>query len=338
MAQVVGVYNTAHSPFCYMPPERWNDVRAGRSLREDVPMDDLETNKQKAARIQAAFATLRDHIVKANPDAVLIIGDDQNECFDFSNFPAFAVYVGEDFEGHLSSRDAMFGQRQGNGAASASERPERPKARVRGQPEVGVNLLTGLMKHGFDPAFCMEMPKPERGVGHAFLRPAESLALLDKPIVPLLVNCYYAPQPTAMRCYQLGKAIREVIEEMPNDMRIAVVGSGGLWHTPGAKNAYLDEDFDRVILDYMEAGDARGMAEHFDAYLIPEGESSQDVGVRTRQSTGMPGFGGPQGGTRETCNWIAAAGVADGSRATVVDYVAVYASPIGAGFALWEKV
>ena len=47
MAKVVGVFNTAHSPFCYMPPERWNEVRGNRSLREDVPMDDLETNIKK---------------------------------------------------------------------------------------------------------------------------------------------------------------------------------------------------------------------------------------------------------------------------------------------------
>ena len=46
----------------------------------------------------------------------------------------------------------------------------------------------------------------------------------------------------------------------------------------------------------------------------------------------MPGFGGPQGGTRETCNWIIAAAVADGTRTTIVDYIPVYASPVGVSF------
>jgi hypothetical protein len=204
---------------------------------------------------------------------------------------------------------------------------------VKGQPELAVGLLTGLMKHNFDPAFCMDMPNPERGIGHAILRPAESLTNFDIPVVPVLVNCYYAPQPTAMRCYQLGKAMREIIEEHPSDMRVAVIGSGGLWHTPGAKAAWLDEEFDRETLRHLEVGDARGMAEHFDSYVIPEGDTSQYVGERARQATGMPGPGGPQGGTRETCNWIAAAGVADGSRSTIVDYVPIYSSPIGAAFA-----
>ena len=52
----------------------------------------------------------------------------------------------------------------------------------------------------------------------------------------------------------------------------------------------------------------------------------------------MPDLGGPQGGTRETCNWIAAAAVADGKPATVIDYVPVYASPIGCGFAYWQNL
>ena len=83
--------------------------------------------------------------------------------------------------------------------------------------------------------------------------------------------------------------------------------------------------------------DIRAMAEHFDKYEIPNGDASQAIGPKGRGSTGMPGFGGPQGGTRETCNWIAAAAVADGSTATVVDYVPVYSSPVGAAFAYWDK-
>jgi hypothetical protein len=194
------------------------------------------------------------------------------------------------------------------------------------------------MKQGFDPAFCMDMPKPERGIGHAFLRPASSLTDLKTPIVPVLVNCYYAPQPTGERCYQFGKAVREAIEAHPSDLRVAIVGSGGLWHTPSAKDAYLDEDFDQGTLRFLEAGDIRGMAEHFDSYRIPDGDRSQYVGERGRNSTGMPGFGGPQGGTRETCNWIAAAAVADGSHNTIVDYIPVYSSPVGAGFAYTTDV
>jgi hypothetical protein len=315
MATLAAVVNMSHSPFCYMPPERWNEVRASRALRPDVPMDDMESNRAKAARVAAAFATLRERLVAAAPDVIVVFGDDQLECFDFGNYPSFAIYAGETFHGALA---------------------DGGRARVAGHPALAAGLLTGLMRRGFDPAFSLDMPKPERGIGHAFLRPAESLTDFTTPIVPVFLNCYYAPQPTALRCYQLGAAVREIIAEHPDDLRVAVVGSGGLWHTPRAKDAYLDEAFDRAILKSMTLGDAKGMARYFDEYTVPAGDPSQARGARGPGATGLPGAGGPQGGTRETCNWIAAAAVAEGRPATLVDYVPIYASPIGAGFAYFH--
>jgi hypothetical protein len=329
MAKLVGVFNMTHSPFCYMPPERWNEVRASRALREDVPFDDLEANKEKAARIQNGFAVLRQKLAEAKPDVVVIFGDDQLECFDFNNFPTFAVYVGEEFQGATSARDQRY--------SGTSREGEFPHQRVTGHPKLGAALLTGLMKRGFDPAFMMDMPK-EGGLGHAFLRPAESLMNFSLPVVPVLVNCYYSPQISGRRSYELGKAVRQVIDEYPEDLRVAVVGSGGLWHTPGARGAYLDEDFDRAELNLMEVGDIRGMAEHFDAYNPPADDTSQDISKPGRSVTGMPGLGGPQSGTRETCNWIIAAAVVDGQRAETVDYIPVYSSPIGAAFAYWPDL
>jgi hypothetical protein len=315
-----------------MPPDHWNQIRASRALRADVPVDSLAVNQAKGERIKKALASLRKHLAAANPDVILIFGDDQRECFDFENFPAFAVYVGDEYEGSLFRTEPPY-----TGPIPADATPA-PRAQLAGHREFAVSLLKGLMENGFDPAFSMEMPRPERGVGHAFLRPLQSLTDLKVPAVPVFLNCYYAPQPTAMRCYQFGRAVREAIEAMPADLRVAVIGSGGLWHTPGATDAYLDEEFDNTILDYLRKGDAKGMAKFFDAYEIAGSDSSQDVRQRTASATGMPGFGGPQGGTRETCNWIAAAAVAEGCPATVEDYVPVYASPIGAGFAYWERV
>jgi Catalytic LigB subunit of aromatic ring-opening dioxygenase len=345
MAKVVGVFNTAHTPFCYMPPERWNEVRANRSLREDVPLDDMDENLRKKARIENGFATLRAKMAEVKPDVIVVCGDDQLECFDFNNFPAFAIYVGDEFEGHTSGRDSnLFGRggntsvhgdesvKAGAAAVATAARPEHSMARIEGHPGLGVAVLTGLMKRGFDPAFSMDMPNPEKGIGHAILRPWESITNHETPILPVLLNCYYAPQPTAKRCYEFGKALRGAIEDYDEDLRVVVVGSGGLWHTPGAKDAYIDEDFDHEQLKLLESGDIKGMAEHFDSYEIPDGDKSQYVGERGRGATGMPGFGGPQGGTREICNWITASAVADGHRSTVVDYIPVYGSPVGVAF------
>ena len=71
-------------------------------------------------------------------------------------------------------------------------------------------------------------------------------------------------------------------------------------------------------------------------YRILDGDTSQDISVPGPSVTGMPAIGGPQGGTRETCNWIAAAGAVEGSKATIIDRVPVYASPIDCAFAYFD--
>jgi hypothetical protein len=327
MAQLVGVFQAAHTPFCYRRPEDWNQARGGRALRADVPLDDLETNRRKFARVQEGFAVLRRKLAAAGPDVIVVFGDDQLECFDFCNYPAFSVYVGDEFEGSLAGADVALGKLPSTPAK---------KARLKGHRELGVALLTGLMKRGIDPAFCMDMPRPEEGIGHAIMRPAQSLTDLRTPIVPILINCYYAPQPTAARCRAVGAAVREIIEELPGSLRVALVGSGGLWHTPRKDEAWLNEAFDAALLAHMARGDIKAMAACFDEYQVPAGDASQDIGTRGREVTGMPGFGGPQGGTRETCNWIAAAGAVEGTTATIVDRVPIYASPIDAAFAFFN--
>jgi hypothetical protein len=329
MATVVGAFNTVHTPFCYIPPERWGDIRGQRRLRDDVPQDEPQA-QEKSQRIQEALGVLRDKLAESSPDVIVIFGDDQREYFDFYAYPQIAIYADDEFHGALSGDDLRR-------YLSPNDRRQAPKRKVQGHPELAGALLGGLQKRDFDIAFCLKDDNtPE--VGHAFMRPAESLTDFGIPIVPVMTNCYFAPQLTGRRCYQLGRAIREVIDEYPRDLRVAVLGSGGLWHTPGAKEAYLDEDFDRRSLKYLEDGDACGAAEFFDAYHVPEGDLSQPLHERSRTATGLPPSCGPQGGTREFCNWIAAAAVVDGKPAKLLDYVPVYSSPVGAGFAYYPEV
>ncbi|MPZ49104.1 MAG: hypothetical protein GEU75_07370 [Dehalococcoidia bacterium] len=339
MAELVGAYYMSHAGWCYRPIDAWAARSGERFPRADVPVDDLEVNRAKKDRMKAGFATLREKVEEARPDVLVVFGDDQLEAFNFSNFPSFAVYVGEEFEGSLAGtlpggdEPQLAGFEVTNGAGSGAGR----RARIPGHPDLSVAILSGLMKRGFDPAFCMDMPNPERGLGHAFMRPAESLTDLNLSIIPILMNLYYAPQVTATRSFQLGQAIKESIEEFPGDLRVGVVGSGGLWHTPGTKNAYLDEDFDAKTLAHLQAGDGRAMAQHFDSYQAPADDLSQQEGPRSRTVTGMPGSPGPQGGSRETCAWIGAAGVSNGHAHTLIDYIPLYASPLGVAFAYWNQ-
>jgi aromatic ring-opening dioxygenase catalytic subunit (LigB family) len=205
---------------------------------------------------------------------------------------------------------------------------------MKGHPVLGKELLMGLMKKGFDPAFMVELPNKERGMAHGFLRPAYYLTpRYDIPILPLFLNCYYAPQPSGKRCYELGRAIREIIEESSLDLKVVVLGSGGLWHTPEIPDAYLDEDFDKTLLTHLSSGDARKLAEYFDGVAWPYPSARPEIASKLINGIGISvGVGS---GTGESRNWIVAASVVDGIKGSVVDYVPIYASPTGAGFAYW---
>lgn len=327
MAELVGTFFHSHGGTTSMPGELWRERRLTRPIREDVPVEDDATNISKAARVHEGFRVLRERIAELRTDVLICFSDDQLECFDFNNYPAFAVYVGETFR--KSPRTS---------SAPVMGRHAAPGFAFKGHPALATAVLTGVMDRGFDPAFCMDMPKPDRGLASGVIRTAEELTDFTMPIVPVMMNLYYAPQPTARRCYQFGKAVREVIDQMPGKLRVGVVGSGGLWHTPGMPGSWLNTEFDLKTLDYLKAGDIKGMAQYFDSYVIPLDDPSQDTLTRGPGSTGLPRPGGPVLGTREICAWIAAAAVTDGRPATVVDYVDAWASPVGNAFAYCDKV
>jgi aromatic ring-opening dioxygenase catalytic subunit (LigB family) len=337
LARVCSVIATSHSPFLYTPSEEWEPGRTERLKRggwsTDTPIDSVEENARKEARIKAAFGVLREHLEASKPDVLLIFGDDQLEQFNFKNFPALSLYVGDAFEGYKISR--MIGLPVMPGR---KERPKTPETwvKVQSHPELSHALIRELMIDGFDLAFSNELSDPDEGMGHAFMRP---LYYLDPeyrlPMVPFSVNCYFGPQPTGKRCYQLGRAVRAAIERIPLDLNVAVIGSGGLWHLPNYPNSWIDESFDQQILAGIKSGDAGKTAEYFDTVQLPYDPASRDSVKLASGGTGI--LLGVGGGTGETRNWIVAAAVADGQPGTVVDYIPVYASPIGVSFAYWDN-
>jgi len=338
MARVCTVLCASHSPWLFTPSEQWEPGRAARfargGLSAQTPVDSVAENAAKYERVKRAYAVLRAQLEKARPDVLLIFGDDQLEQFTFKNFPAFALFTGESYAGYKISRYV--------GLPVGAPRPIRDKtpehwATVPAHPVFARALMRELVSDGFDLAFSNELIDEDEGMGHAFMRP---MTYLDPayalPTVPLFVNCYYGPQPTARRCFELGRAVRAAIERIPLDLNVAVLASGGLWHLPNVPDSWLDESFDAAILERLQTGDARSTAAYFDGVEPPYDPADAASVARASGGTGIVlGWGG---GTGETRTWIAASAVADGIGATVVDYIPIYASPIGAAFAYWERV
>ena len=87
----------SHGGTTSMPGELWQQRRLGRPIREDVPIEDDETNIKKAKRTHEGFRVLRERIAELQTDVMIVFSDDQLECFDFNNYPAFSVFVGPEF-------------------------------------------------------------------------------------------------------------------------------------------------------------------------------------------------------------------------------------------------
>jgi aromatic ring-opening dioxygenase catalytic subunit (LigB family) len=173
--------------------------------------------------------------------------------------------------------------------------------------DVARGLLEGLMEQGFDPAWS-RMNREETGLGHAFGRALKFLMPDQRfPIVPIMVNTYYPPAPSARRCFRFGAALRQVVETLPQQARIVLLASGGLSHT------VIDEALDLAFIKALEARD--------ESYL-----------------SAMPGPVLVEG-TSEIRNWIITAG-AMRSGARMVDYVPCYRNEKGVGcamgFAVWQ--
>jgi Catalytic LigB subunit of aromatic ring-opening dioxygenase len=337
MAQLCAAICMSHSPYLFASPEEWEHARQIRRLHgyiaEDVPVDSLEDNQDKHERCMKAIVTLRKTLEAARPDVIILFGDDQSEQFDFTNYPALEVYAGQDYSGYKIS--GKFGLPVPRLARKSRPKTEQHWATSRGHPQVARWLITRLMEEGFDLSFSLRLPKPEDGIGHAFMRPSFYLTPnYDVPTVPFFVNCYFGPQPTGRRCAELGRAVRRSIENMPIDLRVAVIGSGGLWHTPMTPQSMLDGEFDAAVLHAVKHGDADAMAAFFDSRR-PEVDPHDGVAIR-HASGGTHMVLGLGNGTGETRNWIIVAGVVDGTPGTVVDYVPVYASPVGLAFAQWS--
>jgi OH-DDVA oxygenase/3-O-methylgallate 3,4-dioxygenase len=168
--------------------------------------------------------------------------------------------------------------------------------------------LADLMNADFDPAWS-KSTRFEAGLGHAFGRALYLISLSPKtPILPVMVNTYYPPAPSASRCLRFGRAIGSALRGWPADLHVAVLASGGLSHTR------IDEGFDEGLIRAIEKNDQDYLS------AIPAEQMVE--------------------GTSEVRNWIIAAGIAD-TPAKLIDYVACYRSiqgvGCGMGFMQWPQ-
>jgi 2,3-dihydroxyphenylpropionate 1,2-dioxygenase len=181
-------------------------------------------------------------MLAARPDALVVVADDHLNVFSFDAVPAFCVRIGRGVD-RMVQEGAIEFDRALDGL------PERYAL----HEDLANRVLEEGMDAGIDFAASWSAP-----LDHAFLSPVSVLCGGEPvpPLVPVWVNCFVAPQPTARRCFEVGRHIGRVIAEGP--WRVAVIATGGLSHFPALSLARVgtsDVAFDRRIVAALEAGD-----------------------------------------------------------------------------------
>ena len=83
--------------------------------------------------------------------------------------------------------------------------------------DVAKQMLQLAPKMGVDFSFSDEFR-----IDHAFTVPLNFIRPeMDLPIVPIFTNVMAPPVPPAQRFYEVGKAIRRIIDELPLNKRVA---------------------------------------------------------------------------------------------------------------------
>lgn len=194
----------------------------------------IDHNKTQDAYFKPLFdgvEPLREWIDEVKPDVCIVVYNDHASAFSLEMTPTFAIGVGDEFD----PADEGYGP--------------RPVPQVKGDSKLAWHLAESLILDEFDMTLVNNMP-----VDHGLTVPL-SLAF-NQPkewpckVIPLLVNVIQYPQPTANRCYNLGKAIRKAVESFPEDTKVAIFGTGGLSHQlQGERAGLINSDFDEQWLD-----------------------------------------------------------------------------------------
>jgi len=215
MATIVGAITTSHVP------------AIGRAIDQGLQQDPYWKP------FFDGYPPARAWLAKAKPDVAVVFYQDHGLNFFLDKMPTFAVGAAPEY------RNAD----EGWGIPTVQP--------FRGDPALSWHLIEGLVGDEFDVTTCQEML-----VDHALTLP---MALLwpgggDWPvrIVPIAMNHVQHPLPSPRRAYRLGQSVGRALGSWPEDVRVVVIGTGGLSHQlDGERAGFINKPFDLMCMEAL---------------------------------------------------------------------------------------
>ncbi|MGH7310525.1 MAG: hypothetical protein ACREK6_17710 [Candidatus Rokuibacteriota bacterium] len=217
-----------------------------------------DVGRQTVTAAMEAIARMGERFVARKADALIVVADDHLNAFSFNCVPAFCIRIGTTVQRMVQDHAEAF-----------DKVLEHMPLQYPLHEALGTSILERGVEDGFDLALSWEAP-----IDHAFLSPVNTM--LGKhpipPLVPIFVNAFVAPQPTARRCFQLGQHIARVVAKSP--WNVGIIATGGLSHFPElllSRVGETDTVFDRRLIHWMEHGEHEPLLELTPAELHKTG-------------------------------------------------------------------
>jgi len=215
MARIIGGLTTSHIPSIGNATPREDD------LRSDPYWKPFFSGYDKA----------REWLADAKPDVAVVIYNDHGLNFFLDKMPTFAIGAAAEYR----NADEGWGI------------PTIPP--FKGIPELSWHIINSLVAEEFDLTMCQEML-----VDHGFTVP---MSLFWKNntygnvlTVPVCINTVQHPNPTPARCYKLGQAIGRAIESWDSELKVVILGTGGMSHQlDGERAGFINKKFDLMCMD-----------------------------------------------------------------------------------------
>jgi len=216
MATIVGAVASSHTPTIGFAYDR---------RKQDDPA---------WAPIFTAYEPVQAWLAAKAPDVLLVIFNDHVTSFFFDHYSQFALGIGESY------------------AVADEGGGPRALPPVRGHAGLSHHIAAGLVADEFDLSYFQDKP-----LDHGCFSPLSMLwphePAWPGAIVPLQIGVLEFPIPSARRCYRLGQSLRRAIESYPENLKVALVATGGLSHqVHGERCGFNNTDWDLEFLDLIE--------------------------------------------------------------------------------------
>jgi protocatechuate 4,5-dioxygenase beta chain len=183
-----------------------------------VALDQGRTAEPYWQPLFAGYEFSRHWIAEAKPDVIIQIYNDHATAFSLEMIPTFAIGCADDY----AIADEGWGP--------------RPVPPVIGHPDLASHIAESCILDEFDLTIVNQM-----SVDHGLTVPLSLLFGQPQawpcPVVPLA-------------CFNLGRAIRKAVASYPQDLRVVVLGTGGMSHQlQGPRAGLINSVFDNAFLD-----------------------------------------------------------------------------------------